>query len=499
MFKEKRKYIIIFLILIVITNIIFIPFISGHMTTDSYEILNKGYENYSIGKFFLDGRLFTGILTEIMSYFNVPVGIYVVISLEIALIISCIAVMVLANTFFKYKKTDKLSSKIILYIASYYTIFNVLYIENLYYIEACIIALSVLLYILAAKVLVERPKLYLIKSFILLLLGITSYQGTISLFFLATLVLAMCNEKRLKDIIVIMVKAVIMVLIGVLINSLQIKLVENIYDVKQTRVNTSYDGILINIAIILDGILNIISYMGGYCPPWSYVIIVLVIEALIFIKLIKQNKKNPDSNNQRIMIEQMFIVVCGIMFSCAISVISTTAFLSGRIRFALGAIVGFLFIHLWVKTDFAENKQNIFNKILIVLLILYGIANSVNYTWVMAESKYTQMQDKQEVLEMQKKVQKYENENNIKVTKIAVVVIENQTNNAFYPEIYHMTFVTHSAIKTQWSIVGCYNYYTGENLQEYEPSEEEINNYLSKEKEGYLCINDVLYVTAYMY
>ena len=86
-----------------------------------------------------------------------------------------------------------------------------------------------------------------------------------------------------------------------------------------------------------------------------------------------------------------------------------------------------------------------------------------------------------------------------KITKIAVVVKKGHTSKAFYPETYHRVFVTHSAIKTEWSIIGCYNYYTGENLEGYEPTEAEKNIYLKQEKDGYLCIDDVLYITAYMY
>ena len=165
----------------------------------------------------------------------------------------------------------------------------------------------------------------------------------------------------------------------------------------------------------------------------------------------------------------------------------------------MGAIVGFIFLHLWAKTDFVENKKDIFNTILICILILYGIVNSVNYVCIMRESKQVEENDKQEVYKIQEEVKKYEEENNAKITKIAVVVKKGHTSKAFYPETYHRVFVTHSAIKTEWSIVGCYNYYTGENLEKYEPTEAEKNIYLEQEKDGYLCIDDVLYITAYMY
>lgn len=496
---NKRNNVLIFLTMLIVTNIIFIPFLSGHLSTDSYNIFNIGYNEYNMRNSLLDGRIFMGIITKVMEFFNIPITIYTIISLELAIIISCIAIMVLANAFLTYKKTEKLFTKVILYIASYYTIFNLLYIENLYYIEAIVMALSVLLYIIAAKTLVEKQKYYLIKTSIFLLLGIMSYQGTISLFFLATLVLSLCREEKYKNVIITMVKAVLIALIGILINSLQIVLVEKIYDINQSRGLKSWTVILFNIKVILYNIFEIIKYTGGYLPRGMYIIMALILAFFIFIKLFIQNKKNYNKRNSKIVLEQISIIIFGILFSLIVSIINTSALLSGRIRFSLGAIIGFMFLHLWVKTDFAENKENIFNKILICMLILYGIINSVNYTWIMLESKQTQENDKEEVLKIQEYVENYEDNNDIEIEKIAVIVKKYQTNKVFYPKIYHKTFVTHSAMKTQWAIIGCYNYYTGEKLEEYNPTEEEINRYFNEEKNGYLCIDNVLYVTAYMY
>lgn len=149
--KNNKEYIVVFFILLIITNIIFLPFLSGHMSTDSYSIFNNGYEKYTLSKSLIDGRIFIGIQTMIMEYLHIPIEVYTVISLEIALIISCIVIIVLAKTFLDIKNTEKLSSKILLYVAAYYTIFNVMYIENLYYIEASFMALSILLYIWQLK------------------------------------------------------------------------------------------------------------------------------------------------------------------------------------------------------------------------------------------------------------------------------------------------------------------------------------------------------------
>ena len=496
--KNNKEYIVVFFILLIITNIIFLPFLSGHMSTDSYSIFNNGYEKYTLSKSLIDGRIFIGIQTMIMEYLHIPIEVYTVISLEIALIISCIVIIVLAKTFLDIKNTEKLSSKILLYVAAYYTIFNVMYIENLYYIEASFMALSILLYILAAKALVNKRKMYLIKSFILLTLGIMSYQGTISIFFLTIVMLAICKEQSLKEIIKAIIKAVVIALLGILVNNLEIILIENIYQIHQERGFSSFTSIIENIMFIFANLKNIIIYTGGYLPLGSYIIFVLILEILIFIKIKKQNDIKNDFNNKKILIQQIAIILGGILFSCVVSIISTSALLSGRLRFSMGAIIGFMFIHLWVKTDFAENSKDVLNKILIVTLIIYGIVNSINYVWVMLDSKMVAEDDKREAIRIQEEVGKYEQENQIQITKIAVVVKLGQTEKAYYPNTFYKNFVTHSALKTEWSIVGCYNYYTGEKLEEYKPTDDEINEYLEKEQD-YLCVGETLYITAYMY
>lgn len=495
--KKNKKYIFLFLILLILTNIIFIPFLKGHMATDLFNIFNKGYEKYTIENSLLDGRIFAGLITEIMDHLQIPIVVYSSIILEIAIIISCVTIMILAKIIKDIKKPKNLLSEVILYIAIYYTIFNVLYIENMYYIEAGVMAISLLFYILAAKILVEQKKGYLIKAFFILCLGIMSYQGTISMFFLSTLVFSMCLGKNYKEIIKIMLKAIGIAISGVCINNIQIKMIEEIYQIKQER-GLDSSNIIENIECILMNAINIIKVTGGYFPKYTYIIIIAIIESCIFIKVKKQNDQKPDKRNQIILFEQIAIILLGILFSYSISIINTTSFFSGRIRFSMGALVGFMWIHLWVKTDFAE-KNYLMNRILVVILILYGLINTANYSIIMLEHKEVNRMDEQAVLQLKQKVEQYERKNQIKVTKIAVVLKKGQTEKAYYKELYYKNFIMHSAMKTEWSIIGCYNYYTGEKLKEYKPSEEEKSEYLAKNQEDYLCIGDILYITAYMY
>ena len=470
--KENKKYIGIFLIILGITLLIFIPFLTGHMATDSYNIFNKGYNQYNMDNSIIDGRLLAAIINKIMEYLNISITTYSVISLVIAIIISCIAITVIISTIEKIKKPKNKMSEILLIVASYYTIFNVLYIENLHFIEAAVMACSILFYVLSAKIMVGEEKGSIIKSIILVYLGIISYQGSISIFLLSTIVFAMCKNKNVKELIKITTKAIGITLLGVLLNSLQIKVVENIYSIKQHRW-IQLSEILPNIGFVIINSIKIIINMGNYIPKYSYLIAIAIIETSILIKIKKQNDIKPDKNNLTILFEQFAIIILGIIFGCAVSVINTSAFWSGRIRLSIGAIIGFLCIHLWVKTDFAENKNKI-NRGLVVLLILYGVMNSIHYTSIITEHKKLNEQDRQAVLKMEQYVKAYEQTNNLQIKNIAVVTSKFETEKAYYPNLrYKESVIMNSGIKTEWSILGCYNYYTGEKLKSYTPTKEE--------------------------
>ena len=56
--KITREEIITYIIIFVITCIIFIPFLIGHYATDTYNVINIGYEKYAIEWSLNDGRIF---------------------------------------------------------------------------------------------------------------------------------------------------------------------------------------------------------------------------------------------------------------------------------------------------------------------------------------------------------------------------------------------------------------------------------------------------------
>lgn len=496
--NSKKKNILIFAILFLITNLIFLPWlINGHMSTDSYKIFDMGYQEYNKNFFLLDGRFMSAGLTYLMDVFNVPILVYSSISLEIAILISCISVMVLANTITKRKRPKSLWSEMIVFIASYYTIFNFLYIENLHFVECGSMVLSLLLFIFAARQIVEKDKTWMLKAFIQLCIGLICYQGTISMFVLSLLVFSICKGNSAKQIVKDFLQGMLIALAGILVNQLSIKVVERVLDLQQGRdINLTTIGN--NITYNFSEIFIVLKYTGHLIPPYSFLIILSIIELLMILKIVKQNKEKQEDKNVNIILQQFAIIGVGIAAGFIVSVLNTSGFWAGRARFSLGALIGFLWLHLWIKTNFTD-KKDCLNILLTICLLTYGLMNSFHYITAVIDHTKLNKLDKEMAITIQKDVAIYEQENHVEITKAAIVVKENESLKSFYPQLRcYGNIMMSRGINSQWSAAGCYNYYTNSKLSTYEPTEVEKQKYLEQNEE-YLCIDDTLYVTAYIH
>ena len=111
--KIKSKDIIIFIILSIITCIIYQGYITNHYATDTYNIMNKGFTAYSISNSFIDGRIIMGALDIFADWINIPMNVVVISSTFIGILLSCIAVVVLKKMMLDMKKTENKFMEII--------------------------------------------------------------------------------------------------------------------------------------------------------------------------------------------------------------------------------------------------------------------------------------------------------------------------------------------------------------------------------------------------
>ena len=143
--KINKKDVLIFNIMFLITIIIFYNFVTMHYATDTYNIINMGYKEYAIKYLLNDGRPIMCFISLIANFLNLPIQVYIITLTIIALLISCISVMVVKKTIKKFLKIENKKNEIFLLLASYVTIFNFAYLDNLYFAECAVMAVSILL------------------------------------------------------------------------------------------------------------------------------------------------------------------------------------------------------------------------------------------------------------------------------------------------------------------------------------------------------------------
>lgn len=200
--KVHKNDLICFIIIFPITLLIFFNFITMHYAGDTYHIMNTDYKTYAINRSLNDGRLFMYLIDLFAYSIHLPITAFVIITLLLALVISCIAVILLKNIVSKYKNTENKYLKGFVLLISYFTIFNFMYIENMYFVECIVMAASLLFHIISADTLVSRKKHYLLKSIVSSILATFMYQG-FSGFFLTIIFLftLLKNEHNIKQII----------------------------------------------------------------------------------------------------------------------------------------------------------------------------------------------------------------------------------------------------------------------------------------------------------
>lgn len=497
--KNKTK-IIEFVIILAITLIIFIPFLTGHYATDTYNIANIGYKNYAINWSLNDGRIFMAIIGLIADKINISIEAYVFVTLISALIISCISVCVLKKVIEKYKKPKNILQNIILVIISYVTIFNFMYLEDMYFVESVVMATSVLLYLLTADILVTKNKNYIIKSLVLTILGILCYQGTIGILFAFVILFTILKNKNdLKQIIIDLIKSGVTALVAVLLNIGTVKIVGNLMGMKQTRLG-DLSNIFRNIRTIFLTLPNILQETCNLFPRNALLLFLglLTMSVILYVMINKKYKEH-------IVIKYFSIALITILGSCVTYILTLTSFYTGRLRNALGAVVGILFLFIFSETDVFEkiqknNKKFILGMLTITTLILYIIIIVINSESIMLQHKRVNELEKIEVNKIEQYIEEYENNTGIKVTKIAKIVDTGNLDKSYFEGTKNKTSFTHNAIRTSWAADGVINFYTNRDLETVRIDAKSKENYLrNKDNNDYMCIDDILYITVYMY
>ncbi|MEI3430121.1 MAG: hypothetical protein V8R72_03170 [Clostridia bacterium] len=104
--KKRQKDFLIFFGIFILAILMYINWISMHYASDTYNIMNVGYETYATNWSLKDGRLIMYLITMICAKLNVSIEIYVIGTLLGALLISAGCVIKLKNIILKNSESN---------------------------------------------------------------------------------------------------------------------------------------------------------------------------------------------------------------------------------------------------------------------------------------------------------------------------------------------------------------------------------------------------------
>ena len=402
--------------------------------------------------------------------------------------------MILNKIIKKYKEQKNIFQEIIVIIISYITVFNFMYLENMYFVECVVMAVSILLFIISANILVEKNNKYFIKSTILTILGVMFYQGTIGMFFaFVCLFTILKNKNNVKQIIIDFIQSGVIAAIGVLVDLIIVKIVGCILNMNQSRYG-SLANISKNIKFILSELPLILKENCHLFPKNA---LYIFLNILTIIAIIYQSRKINKTNN--IIYKYILIIFITIASSFVVHLTTLASFYTGRLKNPLGALVGIIFIFFYVETDLFENKNKL-SKVTIITLLAYTIINIFNYENIILQHKETNRLEKQEMQKMKEYIEQYEEETGIKVTKIVKIPIYGKRYKGYFTNIKNKSIYTHNSIRVYWAAEGIVNLYTKRNLKPVNITKEQDNYYKDNQDEqrGYECIDDILYLNTYI-
>lgn len=483
---QKNNF-LLFVIILLIASIVYNGYIMGHYAGDSYNIMNIGLERYSVENNLKDGRPIMYLIDQIAVLTHMSYDVFIISTVILGILFTSITCVIFYNIIIKYFKNLKKIEKILLLLISYIVHFNFMYVENLYFVEAVVMGLTLLFYLLSAKNLIyNKSKL---KAILFAVLGTFSYNGLICYYITIVSFLSIIenneNEKKaLKDIFI----SVIIVLITLICNLLFSKIIWIILGETNRRLQDSalynFKNIIYNIYYIFEVLTGfVIKESSNVFPRYLYMIFLSI---LIIIGIYLDKLKNKD-----VFIKIIDLIIISIFSAFIINTITLTALNGARMRHSVGMTIGLVVLLLfkYIKDYNCENK--IYNSMIMIFLSYFII--SICYSMYLINiHKKVNMIEKQEVQSIEKYVKEYEISNNVEV-KYITYVDSNKMNN--YYENTRYCFCTNRSLGCSWSYAGVYNFYSGRKLEEIKPTDE-INKRYNEANitldNGIVCINDIM-------
>ena len=281
-----------------------------------------------------------------------------------------------------------------------------------------------------------------------------------------------------------------------LIDLVIVRLVEIMYHVRQTRID-GFSDIISNMDFVIHNMGDILTYTCNLFPKYGLYLFIF----LVFCAGAMYVGKNEI--RRLVILKMILITVVTIASSFLIFLMTTSSWGSGRLHFAIGSLIGILFIYLYCNTKIFKKRQAS-NYFATTVLGIYLVINLYNYVFLIDQHKQVNALERKLMQQIDNEITAYEEKNNISVKKIAIILIPGYTNRTYFDEVNTRAVLTCNAFRSDWAAVGIVNFYTGRNLEKVYLTQETKDYYLERQNsedettKGYMCIGDTFVVSIYM-
>lgn len=480
----KKAQIIKLGIITIVAIIMYINFVTIFYSIDTYKILKLGYDEYGINYSLRDGRPFMAVICMLAYKANISISVFYFINLITSIIISAISVEKIYEIIQKIKPTNNMWVKMILLAISYTYIFNFMCIDNMTYIENIIMSVSVLLYIISAeKLIIKEQKL---QALILTVLGVMFYQGSICVWIsfcslLAILKHKKINKKLIKDIFI----AAIITIIASTCNYMFINGINKYVEFNQILLSRINFELIENLKYSISKITRLLVDSIDLFPKGVWIGFVI---AQSFIMLIYSIKNKEINNFFKLLLVILIYIISGLLLASVYPRAIHGG--NGRIFGSIGALVAAIAIYMYCNTHIFESTKWL-KKCIVILSILYFVINFGNTIYITNNYSKNNNLDKEYSIELMKKIEEHEEQNNIEITQMAFKYIKAKGERIEKPSNKYGV----SYKKTGQYSGDVLKLYTGRAIKRIEFDSEIFDEYFTREEEKIIFIGNTVYFT----
>ncbi len=480
---SKKTKIILFAISVVISIGISCFFLTGYYSVDTERIYFQGYTDYATKDAYIrDGRFILALIFVIVGKFNPEIRVVHITSLILSIFILSACVVQIYEIMTRYRKNNDRKEKILAFLLSYTYIFNFIIVGIFQFIESFAISASILFFIIAIKKLVIEKRWGI--GFILTLLGVIWYQGTIPVFIATATLITILESKGInKEFFKKILPCAIAIFVSALISVILVKLVPVVTELEMT---TRLSG-LEYIQNIKENIftLNSILFDTFYLfPPYMWIGLCMTILIISFIIGI-QKKEIPFTINV-LFVFMMYIFSLLIMFPIQ-KILKLP-----RVAYVIGQAISGMLIYIYC-TNWEKIKSKVYKTIMMIIIILYFVITAISILKSTYDLKLANTLDETFSQTIETEIERLE-EQGITITKLGMRYVGNGENIGKYSELVR---------ENSFSILGLYTirtleFYTGRVIESgvQDFTDEFINEHFEQTDEEVQFYNteDTLYV-----